>query len=46
MMSGDGPNSIFFNNKKIKIGGPEYSLTPLPPTSENISFHFCLTLKS
>ena len=28
MMSGHGANPIFFN-KKIKIGRPEHSLTPL-----------------
>ena len=27
-----------FFNKKIKIGRPEHSLTPYPPTSNNISF--------
>ena len=37
MMSGHGGNPIFFN-KKIKIGRPEHSLTPPPPTSDNISF--------
>ena len=37
MMSGHGGNPIFFN-KKIKIGCPEHSLTPHPPTTENISF--------
>ena len=37
MMSGHGGNSIFFN-KKIKIGRPEHSLSPDPPTSDNISF--------
>ena len=36
-MSGHGANPIFFN-KKIKIGRPEHSLTPHPPTSNNISF--------
>ena len=36
-MSGHGANPIFFN-KKIKIGRPENSLTPHPPTSNNISF--------
>ena len=37
MMSGHGANPIFFN-KKIKIGRPEHSLTPHPPTFDNISF--------
>ena len=37
MMSGHGGNPIFFN-KKIKIGRPEHSSTPHPPTSDNISF--------
>ena len=36
-MSGHGANPIFFN-KKIKIGRPEHSLTPHPPTSNNLSF--------
>ena len=27
MMSGHGPNPIFFNKKEIKIGRPEHSLT-------------------
>ena len=36
MMSGQGPNPIFFN-KKIKIGRLEHSLTPQPPASDNIS---------
>ena len=30
-MPGHGANSIFFD-KKMKIGRPEHSLTPLPPT--------------
>ena len=30
MMSGNGANLIFFNNKKKRIGRPEYSLTPPP----------------
>ena len=38
MMSGHGPNPIFFNNKKIKIGRLEHPLTPQAPTSDNISF--------
>ena len=54
MMSGHGGNPILFN-KKIKIGRPEHSLTPQPPTSDNISFlpyppspcqsghHMCIT---
>ena len=37
MVSGHGRNPIFFN-KKIKMGHPEHSLTPHPPTSDNISF--------
>ena len=37
MMFGHGANPIFFD-KKIKIGRPEHSLTPYPPTSDNISF--------
>ena len=37
MMSGHGGNPIFFN-KKIKIGRPEHSLTPHPPTSDKILF--------
>ena len=37
MMSSHGANPIFFN-KKIKIGRREHSLTPHPPTSNNISF--------
>ena len=42
-MSGNGANLIFFNNKKKRIGRPEYSLTPPPPSphpfsSDNISF--------
>ena len=36
MMSGQGPNPIFFN-KKIKIGRPEHLLTPQPPASDNPS---------
>ena len=40
MMSSHDPNPIFFNNKKIKTGRPEYSLTPPPSTSDNISFCF------
>ena len=36
MMSGHG--AIQFSLiKKIKIGRPEHSLTPVPPTSNNIS---------
>ena len=31
MMYGNGANIIFFNNKKKRIGRPEYSLTPPPP---------------
>ena len=34
MMSRHGGNPIFFN-EKIKIGRPEHSLTPHPPTSDN-----------
>ena len=41
MMSGHDQNSIFFNNKKIKIGRPEHSLTPTP--LRPITSHFCLT---
>ena len=37
MMTGHGTNPIFFH-KKIKIGRPERSLTPHPPTFDNISF--------
>ena len=37
-MSGHGPNLIFFDNEKIKIGRPEHFLTPQPLTSDNISF--------
>ena len=29
--------------EKIKIGCPEHSLTPYPPTSDNIPSHFYLT---
>ena len=29
---------LFSLIKKIKIGRPEHSLTPHPPTSDNISF--------
>ena len=36
-MSVHGANPIFWN-EKIKIGRPEYSLSPHPPTSDNISF--------
>ena len=36
-MSGHGANPIFCK-KKIKIGRPKHSLTPYPPTSDNISF--------
>ena len=36
-MSGHCANPISFNKKEIKIGRPEYSLTP-PVTSDNISF--------
>ena len=36
MMSGQGPNPIFFN-KKIKIGRPEHSLTPQPPAVSSAS---------
>ena len=35
-MPGHGEYPIFVN--KIKIGRPEHSLTPPPPTSDNISF--------
>ena len=57
MMSGHDPNPIFFNNKKMKIGRPEHSLTPHPSASDNISFlpypptphqsgrHMCITPK-
>ena len=38
IMSGHGANPICFNRKKITIGSPENSLTPHPPTSDNISF--------
>lgn len=38
MMSGHTPKPIFFNIKKLKIGLPENSLNPNPPTSDNISF--------
>ena len=34
---GVNPNPIFFN-KKMKSERPEHSLSPLPPTSDNISF--------
>ena len=37
MMSGHGANPIFCK-KKIKIGRPKHSVTPYPPTSDNISF--------
>ena len=37
-MSGHSPKPIFFNIKKLKIGLPENSLNPNPPTSDNISF--------
>ena len=37
MMSAHRANPIFIN-KKIKIGRPEHSLIPHPPTSDNISF--------
>ena len=42
-MPGHGANLIFFNQKKIKIGRPEYSLAPapLPPY---IQYHFIFTL--
>ena len=57
MMSGHGVNPIFFNKKKekTKTGRPKHSLTPQPPTSDNISFlpypptpaesgrHMCIT---
>ena len=35
MMSGHGPNSIFFN-KKVKVGRPEHFLSPRPFTFDNI----------
>ena len=39
MVSGHGANTIFLIKKiKIKIERPEHSLTPHPPTSDNISF--------
>ena len=41
MMPGRGENPIFFNIKKIKIGGPEHSVTPHPPRP--ITSHFFLT---
>ena len=37
MISGHGANPIFFN-KKIKIGRPEHSLAPHPPSFDTISF--------
>ena len=37
-MSGHGPNPVLFNHKKVKIGRLKHSLTPHPPTSDNISF--------
>ena len=37
MISGHGANPIFFN-KEMKIGRPEHSFTPHPPTSDNTSF--------
>ena len=45
MMSVHSANSIFFNEKKIKIGRPEHLLTPLPLLP--ITSHFCeyLSLK-
>ena len=39
-MSSHDPNPIFFNNKKIKTGRPEYSLTPHP--LHPITSHFSL----
>ena len=42
MMSGHGTNPIFFNEKEIKIGRPQYSLTPHPLRS--ITSHFYLNL--
>ena len=41
MMSSHDPNPIFFNNKKIKTGRPEYLLTPHP--LHPITSHFCIT---
>ena len=41
MMSGHGPNPIFFNKKEIKIGRPEHSLTS--NSLRAITSHFCLT---
>ena len=40
MMSGHGPNPIFFNDKKMKAARPEHlpPPTPTPPTLDNISF--------
>ena len=35
-MPGHGANLILFNKKKIKIGRPEYSLSPAPPPTFNI----------
>ena len=35
MMSGNGANPVFFNEKKKKIGRPELA-TPNPSTSDNI----------
>ena len=43
MMPGHGANPIFLI-KKIKIGRLEHSLTPHPPTSNNISFLPCTLL--
>ena len=42
MISGHDPNPIFFNNKKIKTGRPEYLLTPHP--LHPITSHFALPL--
>ena len=39
MISGHGPNPIFFN-EKLKIGRPEHSVTPDP--IRPITSHFCV----
>ena len=42
MMSGHGPNPIFFNDKKMKAARPEHLPPPTPTPPSWITSHFCL----